>query len=523
MRNHEPRRATLIASLTRVPAGGELAALPPGVDWLEVRADLVGDVDAAALRERFDGRLLYTLRSAAEKGAFGGGAVERRQRLRRAAETFDLVDLEGDRDLVGEVLAAIPPERRLVSWHGAAEPLVDLEHRLAYLTKTPATLYKLVVFAQQPAEALRPLELLAHAERDDVVAFAAGTVGSWTRLIAPYLGAPWVYGSAGDEPAAPGQPPVARLVADYGLPELRRVEALCGVVGLPVLHSLSPRLHNAAYRALDIPFLFLPFETPSLGDFWLEVVEDAVLPDCGMPIRGLSVTTPFKASAVAVAGALSPLAERLSAANTLVCHDGVWEGDSTDGEGVLLALAWHDVPVAGARVAVIGAGGAGRVTALALAAAGAAVTLVNRDAERGAAVATELGLPFSRLADFSPAGFDVVVQATTVGRRSGEGPPFPVEELGPGKVVVELVYGDTPTALAAAATARGAALVDGREVLLGQALGQFQRMTGRELPLPVGRQALGLPPAPGSAMPHGAPAVGLPTRATALPAAERLS
>ena len=116
----EPRRATLVATLTRPPAAGELAALPAAVDWLEVRADLIGELDAAALRASLPGkRLLYTLRSAAEKGAFGGGPAERRQRLRAAAESYDLVDLEGDRDLTADLLAAVPAERRVVSWHGA--------------------------------------------------------------------------------------------------------------------------------------------------------------------------------------------------------------------------------------------------------------------------------------------------------------------------------------------------------------------------------------------------------------------
>lgn len=494
MRSSEPRRATLVATLTRPPAAGELASVPADVDCLEVRADLTGDLDAAALRRERPGcRLLYTLRSAAEKGAFGGGAAERRQRLRAAAESYDLVDLEGDRDVTADLLAAVPVEKRIVSWHGAPEPLVDFEHRAAHLMRTPAALYKIVVFAQQPAEALLPLELLGNAKRNDLVAFAAGAAGTWTRLVAPYLGAPWIYGSAGEEPAAPGQLPVARLIADYALPELRPVEALFGVVGMPALHSLSPRLHNAAYRALGLPLLFLPFEAPTLGDFWLDVVEDATLPDCGMPLRGLAVTTPFKASAVAVAGALSPLAERLSVANSLVFRDGVWEGDSTDGEGVLNALQWNGVPVSDARMAVVGAGGAGRVAALALHLAGAAVTLVNRDAERGAAVAKELGIAFQPLAEFSAADFDVIVQATPVGRGTADPLPFPVEELGPGVVVVELIYGDEPTALAKAAAAAGAAVVDGREVLLGQALGQFRRMTGRDLPIDVGRAALGLP------------------------------
>src|SRR6187551_2632336 len=104
----ERSRATLVASLTRAPQPGDLEALCAidggnGVEWLEVRADLVGDLDAGELRARFPGKLLYTLRSAAEGGAFGGGASERRDRLQRAAQSYDRVDLEVARDLGAEL------------------------------------------------------------------------------------------------------------------------------------------------------------------------------------------------------------------------------------------------------------------------------------------------------------------------------------------------------------------------------------------------------------------------------------
>jgi len=494
----ERSRATLVASLTRAPQPGDLEALcaidgGKGVEWLEVRADLVGDLDAGELRARFPGKLLYTLRSAAEGGAFGGGASERRERLQRAAQTYDRVDLEVARDLGAELLAAVPAEQRLISWHGPGAPLAALEERLASMLATPAALYKLIVLVKSPGEALRPLELLFHTRRQDVVAFAAGASGTWTRLLAPWFGAPWVYGSVGEDPAAPGQLSIARLVADYALPALHRPRALCGVIGNPALHSLSPRLHNACYRALGIPLLYVPFEAQSLADFWLEVAEDGALADIGVPLRGLSVTTPFKASAIAVAGALSPLAERLSVANTLLCRDGVWEGDSTDGEGVLLALGWRGIRVAGKRVAVIGTGGAGRVAALALELGGADVLIVNRDEARGAQIAAGLELPFAPLQGFSAEGVDILVQATSLGRNSTDPLPFDVDGIAPGAAVVDLVYGAEPTPLLQAAAARGAVTIDGREVLLGQAVSQFHLMAGQDLPLAVGRAALGLP------------------------------
>ena len=493
------RRAVLVATLTRVPAPGELEALPPAVSWLEVRADLTGELDPEAVRRAAPGKLLlYTLRSAAEGGGATLARAERLARLRRAAgnPAWDAVDLEGERDLDAEMLRALPPERRLLSWHGPPTALAELEDRLAALSATPAALYKLVPHAAQPGEAMPPLKLLFNARRDDVVAFASGVAGTWTRFVAPFAGCPWVYGSAGEEPAAAGQLPVARLVEDFGLPALPPLRALFGVVGKPALHSLSPRLHNACYRALGLPFLYLPFEAEGLGDFWLEVVEDGVLAEAGMPLRGLSVTAPFKSSAVAVAGALSPLAERLSAVNTLVLRDPVWEGENTDCEGVVLALGWRGVELPGRRALVLGAGGAGKSAAFALAMAGAEVTLANRTVETGQEVAAELDLPFVPLSGADGRGFDLVVNATALGRRAGDPLPIDPGTLEPAAVVVDLVYGRGPTPLGAAAAARGLRVVDGREVLLGQAMSQFRLMTGQDLPLAAGRAALGLEATP---------------------------
>ena len=170
----------------------------------------------------------------------------------------------------------------------------------------------------------------------------------------------------------------------------------------------------------------------------------------------------------------------------------VWEGENTDCEGVVLALGWRGIAIGGARALVIGAGGAGKATAFALAMAGAEVTLANRGIDRGREVAAELDLPFVPLVEADPAGFDLVVNATALGRRAADALPFDPQRLDPGAAVVDLVYGRGPTALGRAALARGARVVDGREVLLGQALSQFRLMTGHELPLDVGRAALGL-------------------------------
>lgn len=493
--------ARLVATLTKGPveAGAELAALPSEVSVLEVRADLTGDLDAASLRrdlegKGFSGDLLYTLRSRAEGGRWKGPDGERRERLTAAVDGYDLVDLEGERDLHSQVLEGVPAEKRLISWHGPATDLETLAQLFRRLAVVDARYYKLVPVAGQSGEELTPLQLLHGLQRRDVVAFAAGEVGLWTRLVALRLGSPLVYGSVGEDPAAPGQPSVARLVRDYGLPELAPVEALFGIVGRPVSHSLSPRLHNGAYRELDLPFLYLPFHAPFFGDFWLEVVEGPWFEAWGLPLRGLSVTSPYKASAQAVAGATSPLVECIGGANTLVHHDGVWEAESTDPDGVVGPLEERGVEISGRRAAVWGAGGAGRAAAVGLARAGAEVTLVNRTADRGREVARTLELPFLPFDGADPADFELLVHATPLGRDDTDPLPFDPAAVSRTAVVVDMVYRDRPTALVEALRRRGVRVVGGREMLLHQAFAQFRMMTGRELPVALGRRLLSLDP-----------------------------
>ena len=485
----EPGRATLIGTLT---SADPLPAVD-GVGCVEVRADLMGEVDLEALRAWFPGKLLFTLRSKAEGGRFEGAGERRRKRLIAAAKSYDFVDLEAMRDLTPEVLRSIPPEKRLVSWHGPATDAEGLKAIFSRMTAVQAPLYKLVPTATQSGEELAPLVFLHGLQRRDVAAFAVGETGAWTRLVAPRLGAPVVYGALGHTPAAPGQLGIRPLQEDYGLPFLRPVDVLFGIVGKPVAHSLSPRIHNTAYRELGIPALYVPFHAEQFGDFWLEVVESGVLEEIGMPLKGLSVTTPFKEAALAVAGAESPLASTIGAANTLVWNQGVWEAEATDPDGVVLPLKERGVELAGKEVAVVGAGGAGRSAAVGLANAGAQVTLFNRTEERGRSAAERLGLPFVLLAELDPGRFDVLVNATALGRDDREALPFDPGAVRPEAVVIDLVYRlNGPTPLLAAVAARGAVAVDGREVLVDQARAQFRMMTGQELPLALTRQMVGL-------------------------------
>jgi 3-dehydroquinate dehydratase / shikimate dehydrogenase len=482
-------KASLVATLTTppTPGGQELAALPAPVEWLEVRSDLLGELDADWLRGRFAGRLLYTLRSRDEGGDFAGSPAERHDHLRRAARSYDLVELEGERDFSPGLLADIPVEKRLVSWHGATADLTELKARFEQLSSVPASLYKLVTKPAKGVDELAPLALLHSLRRADTIAYSFGSMGFWSRLVAPHLGAPVVYGSVSN--GVPAEPTVNKLIEDYGLPLLARPEEIYGIVGSPVFHSLSPRLHNAAYRALKHRALFVPFHADSFGEFWHEVVRGGVLESLDMPIKGLTVASPHKEEALLTAGAASLMARRAGSANILVRDNGSWKADTTDPEIVFTARSRRGIRMERKRAAVIGCGGAGRAMAAALDGCGAGVSLVNRGAERGHHAAQLLGLPYVPLQGFSAEGYDIVVNATPVGRDDGE-VPFQVKTLGADAVIIDLVYGSEPTPLVASARARVA--IDGREVLLTQVLRQFQLMTGREMPVALVREKLGL-------------------------------
>lgn len=486
-------RATLIGSLTEDPAKIDLEALSGTIDILEVRADRIGAVDVAELRRRFGGEILFTLRSRAEGGKGPTDAHEREQSILAAADRYDLIDLEAERDLFPEIVDRVPAERRIISWHGPRADVDTLVARFGEMTSEPARWYKLVSFAEQPRDCVLPLVFARTVGRDDVIAFAAGRLANWTRLLAPRLGAAVVYGAVGSRKAAPGQPTIERLCYDYDLPRLPPARRLFGVVGHPISHSLSPRLHNRIFHALGLEHLYVAFDMPVFGDFWLDVVEGGALQDLGFPLAGLSVTAPFKEIALAVSGAASPLAERIGSANTLVRRGEVWEAESTDPDGVRGPLARAGVAIGGRRAAVLGAGGAGRAAVFGLGFEGAEITLVNRSRERGERVAGELGVRFMPFEDFRPGEFDIIANATPLGSAAGAELPFDPGDLAEDGVVIDLAYlPDRPTVLVEQTRAVGRTAIDGREALLYQAVPQFRAMNGVGMPLDLARRALDL-------------------------------
>lgn len=248
---------------------------------------------------------------------------------------------------------------------------------------------------------------------------------------------------------------------------------VAAVIGHPVRHSLSPALHNAAFAAAGVPWVYVAFEVaPGDGGRALEAMRT-------LGIGGLSVTMPHKEDVAEVVDVLSPSATTLRSVNTVVLlADGRLEGHSTDGDGFVASLLEAGVDPRGRTAAVIGAGAAGRSVIDALARAGVArVGVVNRHrgrAEQAAALVGPVGEVWTME---SIVDADLVVNATSVGMGTEE-VPVPVELLHAGQVIADLVYHPLDTALLRAARSCGATTIDGLGMLVHQAALQQQLWVG---------------------------------------------
>jgi shikimate dehydrogenase len=255
------------------------------------------------------------------------------------------------------------------------------------------------------------------------------------------------------------------------------------VLGHPIGHSRSPAMQNAALAELGLAGAW-SYEAIEVdpGEFEARV---RAMPSEGFV--GANVTVPHKGAALALADELSETAREIGAANTLCFGaDGI-RADNTDAAGFLDALPQSP---GGAGALVLGAGGASRAVVWALVREGAEVEVWNRTELRSRHLCEELGGRAVRDPDAS--AYDLIVNSTSIGLR-GEDPfeelPLSTGSLSSRHTVVDLVYGEEPTALAAAAKEAGARVVDGLEILVRQGARSLRIWTGREPPLETMRAA----------------------------------
>lgn len=251
---------------------------------------------------------------------------------------------------------------------------------------------------------------------------------------------------------------------------------LYGIIGNPVRHSLSPIIHNGAFRRMGLNAVYLAFEVNHL--------KEALSGIRALGVRGLSVTIPFKTQILPYLDNLEDVAGKIRAVNTLTAVGGNLVGYNTDCCGALEALE-EKADLKGKRVILLGAGGAARAIGFGLKEKGCQVAIFNRSLDRAEVLAKELGCAYHPLSSFKEMEGEVLVNATSVGMHPLESKsPVPKEVLREGMVVMDIVYWPLKTRLLREAEEKGCLTIDGLEMLARQGSAQLEIWTGR-------RQAVG--------------------------------
>ncbi len=376
--------------------------------------------------------------------------------------------------------------RTICSHHDFAGVSAKLDQIYARMGLTPARVLKIAVQVDDAIDCLQVFKLLERAREDgrEMIAIAMGAAGIVTRILGPARGGFLTYASLDNETAtAPGQLSISELTEVYRLEKINRETEIFGLIGCPVSHSLSPRIHNAAFAATETNAVFIPFETRDIKKFMKRMVHPRTR-ELDWRLRGLSVTAPHKLAVMDQLDWIDPAAREIGAINTILVEGEALYGFNTDAPGFIKPVVQAFGDLRDARCAVIGAGGAASAALWSLKDAGAKPKLVARDAAKGSALAERFGAEWMPLKGACFEGFDVVVNATplgTLGQFENE-TPATVTQLRGARLVYDLVYNPTETRFLREAREAGCQTLGGLAMLVAQATEQFKLWTGAAPP-----------------------------------------
>jgi len=460
-----------------------------GAQLIELRLDFLSKApDFNRLLANKPCPVVCTIRRSQDGGRYGGKEEERLMILRQAiVGGFDWVDLETD---VADKVPRFGQVKRIVSYHNVREMPKELEEIHKRMCKQDADVVKLAVRAETPADNLRVLNLIPNAPKP-TVAFCLGDLGVPSRILALRFGAPFTYAAFNKERGiAPGILSMEDMKNVYHAERINAETRVFGLLGDPVAQSLSPLIHNAAFRAAGMNAVYVPIRVPR-SDFPGMLKEFERL-----PVDGYSVTIPHKEAAASVSlVAGDETVERTRSANTLIrIEKGAFRAYNTDAEAAIESLKWklasldRAPQLAGRSALVLGAGGVARSIVFALLREHVQVTIANRTTERAQRLATEAGCRYVEWAGRHSLQCDTVINCTSVGMHPNvDETPLHHSFHKEGVLVFDTVYNPETTLLIREAKERGAQVLTGVEMFVRQAALQFELFSGKKAPLDLMR------------------------------------
>jgi len=432
------------------------------------------------MNEHRDVTAIATCRRKAHGGGFDGPLAAELEILTKAAQAgCQIIDLEVES--AEECKSAQLSKLRtsgaalLISFHDFTRTK-GLEQAADRIEAFKPDFVKVVSTARSLADNMAVLRLIEDRSlASHVVGIAMGEEGLVSRVLGPRAGAAFTFASYSDgTETAPGQVKAETLRDVYRLEHLDQATRVFGVAGNPIAHSLSPLLHNAAFRREVVNAVLLPLKAKSIQDLLTLAIE--------LPLAGCAITMPLKTEVLPHLANMDPLTSRIGACNTLrMGADGKLYGFNTDVAGVIRPLE-RRLRLNGARVAVLGAGGAARAAVFGLVEQGAEVMVVNRTHEHAVALARQAKAKSLKHELLAKQHFDVLINATPCGMAgTKQALPIAENELNAG-LVFDMVYNPLETPLLKLAKSRGIHVISGLEMFVQQGARQFEIWTGKPAP-----------------------------------------
>lgn len=424
---------------------------------------------------------IATCRRAANGGKFAGTAAAELEILIKASEAgFHLVDLEiesvealkkGELQKLREAGAAL-----LISHHDFSATR-DLDEIFKRIDVFHPEFVKIVPTAKTLSDNVTLIRFLERiSDHTNIVGICMGDAGIISRVLGLRAGGAFTFAAASSgAETGPGQIDARTLIDTYRIDQVDAATKVYGVVGNPVKSSLSPVMLNTAFRRETLNAVYLALQTTKMADL-LKLVDE-------IPIQGLSVTMPFKQEVMAHLEKTDPLSTKIGACNTILrAPDGKLYGFNTDVAGIVGPIEKR-MPLRGAKVLVLGAGGAARAAVFGIRDRGAEVFILNRTLETAQKLARQSGAKAIKREALAKTTFDVIVNATPVGMagHKAAAPLLDAKEL-KAKLVFDLVYNPLETPLLRLARQQGIPIITGVEMFVHQGARQFEIWTGKPAP-----------------------------------------
>ena len=420
---------------------------------------------------------IATCRRVASGGKFKGSLASQMEILSKAnaagCQIVD-VDLQSADRLKPQVLARLRNRAGLILSFHDFRATRKLDQTLEKMLEFPADFYKVVTTATTLSDNVTMMKFLQTQSDKSLVGLCMGEQGIISRVLGVRAGSVFTFAAvSADRKTAPGQVSAQQLRGIYRIEQVDVATRVYGVAGDPIEHSLSPVIMNTALRRENVNGVYLALHARSLKDL-IHCVRE-------IPLHGLSITMPYKQAILEYLDNTDAHTSKIGACNTVVrAQDGKLYGFNTDTAGVVRPLEQR-IALQGAKILVLGAGGAARAAVFGLKERGAEVWILNRTAATGQKLARQAKARTIKRADLPKTTFDVLINATSVGMGNTRDCLLKEHEI-QARIVFDMVYDPADTRLVQIARAKGLHVIPGIEMFVQQAARQFEIWTGKPAP-----------------------------------------